>query len=120
MKSFGLPTVRSIVAVCVLVWTACGGRSDLDDTFRSDGGAAAGGKGGSAGSIGSAGSAGNGIGGAAGFGVGGIGIAGNGIPFCGNGVCEPGEPGNCFVDCPTGDRCGDGICGRTESFMSCP
>src|SRR5258706_13644822 len=116
MKSFGLPTVRAIVAVCVLVWTACGGRSDFDDPFRSDGGVAAGGKGGSAGSIGSAGNgvAGNGVGGVAGIGiggsggigvggVGGIGVGGKGMPYCGNGVCESGEPGNIFIACPNCD-----------------
>src|SRR4051794_16918332 len=113
MKSFCLPMFRLMVAICALVLAGCGGRSDLDEAFRSPD-AGKGGKGGAAGSVGMGGSGGfAGTVGPGGF----AGMGGSRIPFCGDGICDPGEPGFCFVDCPNGDKCGDGICGRTETYL---
>jgi hypothetical protein len=42
------------------------------------------------------------------------------VAKCGNGICEPGEPGNCPQDCsPT---CGNGVCntGDGENCHKCP
>ncbi|MBI4819424.1 MAG: putative metal-binding motif-containing protein [Deltaproteobacteria bacterium] len=44
---------------------------------------------------------------------------GNCVPIdvCGNGLCEPSDGTTCGVDCA--DRCGDEICGASESFSTC-
>jgi hypothetical protein len=41
-------------------------------------------------------------------------------PFCGNGICEPGEDSfNCPIDCPVPPFCGNGICEPGEN-ITCP
>src|SRR5262245_11078503 len=95
-----LSLVRLMFAFSFVAFVACGGRSDLDDLFG--GGRFDAGPDGSAGNGGSGGKGGSGGAGGKGGSVGGGGFAGTGgrIPFCGDGICDPGEPGNC-PDCPT-------------------
>ncbi len=39
--------------------------------------------------------------------------------YCGDGVCEPGEPDTCREDCPPASTCGDGICSAFEDYQNC-
>src|SRR6516165_8802833 len=102
MNSFRLPLFRLLVAICALAWASCGGRSELDESFYGPA-AGQGGRGGKGGGGPGPGGMGGSIAGAAGF----AGSFGGRVPFCGDGICDPGEQGRCLVDCPN-NRCGNG------------
>ncbi len=38
--------------------------------------------------------------------------------YCGDAICDPGEEGACFIDCPDG-TCGDGLCLGSETTDTC-